>query len=32
MLCAGTSKAARSIVIADHAAGHEKRVISIRSI
>jgi hypothetical protein len=25
MLCAGTSKAARSIVIADHAAGHEKR-------
>jgi hypothetical protein len=32
MLCAGTSKHARSIVIADHAAGHEKRVISIRSI
>jgi hypothetical protein len=32
MLCAGTSKAARNIVIADHAAGHEKRVISIRSI
>jgi hypothetical protein len=32
MLCAGTSKAARSIVIADHAAGHAKRVISIRSI
>jgi hypothetical protein len=32
MLCAGTSKQARSIVIADHAAGHEKRVISIRSI
>jgi len=25
MLCAGTSKHARSIVIADHAAGHEKR-------
>lgn len=25
MLCGGTSKAARSIVIADHAAGHEKR-------
>jgi len=32
MLCAGTSKQARSIVIADHASGHEKRVISIRSI
>jgi hypothetical protein len=32
MLCAGTSKAARSIVIADHAAGHEKRVIAIQSI
>jgi hypothetical protein len=32
MLCAGTSKHARSIVIADHAAGHAKRVISIRSI
>jgi hypothetical protein len=31
MLCAGTSKAARSIVIADHAAGHAKRVISIRA-
>lgn len=25
MLCGGTSKAARSIVIADHAAGHDKR-------
>jgi hypothetical protein len=25
MLCAGTSKNARSIVIADHASGHEKR-------
>lgn len=34
LLCAGTSKNARSIVIADHAAGHEKRarVISIQSI
>jgi hypothetical protein len=32
MLCAGTSKHARSIVIADHAAGHERRVIAIRSI
>ncbi len=32
MLCAGTSKQARSIVIADHASGHAKRVISIRSI
>jgi hypothetical protein len=34
MLCAGTSKQARSIVIADHGPGHEKRarVISIRSI
>jgi hypothetical protein len=31
MLCAGTSKQARSIVIADHAAGHAKRVISIRA-
>jgi len=31
MLCAGTSKAARSIVIADHAAGHAKRVITIRA-
>jgi hypothetical protein len=31
MLCAGTSKHARSIVIADHAAGHAKRVISIRA-
>jgi len=32
MLCAGTSKHARSIVIADHASGHAKRVIAIRSI
>jgi hypothetical protein len=31
LLCAGTSKHARSIVIADHARGHEKRVISIRA-
>ena len=29
MLCAGTSKQARDIVIADHAAGHKRRVISI---
>jgi hypothetical protein len=29
MLCAGTSKAAKDIVIADHALGHKKRVISI---
>jgi hypothetical protein len=29
MLCAGTSKAAKDIVIADHAAGHARRVISI---
>lgn len=32
MLCGGTSKNARSIVIADHAAGHKARVISIQSI
>lgn len=31
MLCGGTSKAARSIVIADHAAGHARRVIAIRA-
>jgi hypothetical protein len=31
MLCGGTSKAARSIVIADHAAGHAKRVITLRA-
>jgi len=31
MLCAGTSKQARSIVIADHASGYQRRVISIRS-
>ena len=29
LLCAGTSKQARDIVIADHAAGHKRRVISI---
>ena len=29
LLCAGTSKNARDIVIADHAAGHARRVISI---
>lgn len=29
MLCGGTSKQARDIVIADHAAGHARRVISI---
>ena len=29
MLCGGTSKNARDIVIADHAAGHARRVISI---
>jgi len=32
MLCGGTSKKARSIVIADHALGHKTRVISIRRI
>lgn len=32
LLCAGTSKLARDIVIADHAAGHARRVISIQSI
>lgn len=30
MLCAGTSKQARSIVIADHAAGHQRRVIPLQ--
>jgi hypothetical protein len=29
LLCAGTSKQARDIVIADHAVGHQRRVISI---
>ena len=32
MLCGGTSKAARSIVIADHAAGHARRVIAIKPV
>lgn len=31
-LCAGTSIAARDIVIADHAAGHARRVISIAAV
>ena len=31
MLCGGTSKQARSIVIADHAAGHQRRVITLRA-
>ena len=31
MLCGGTSKAARSVVIADHAAGHARRVITLRA-
>jgi hypothetical protein len=31
LLCGGTSKHARSIVIADHAAGHEKRVVMLRA-
>jgi hypothetical protein len=30
MLCAGTSKQARDIVIADHAVGHQRRVINLR--
>ena len=29
MLCGGTSKAARDIVIADHASGHKRRVIML---
>ena len=29
MLCAGTAKAARDIVIADHAVGHKRRVIML---
>ena len=32
MLCGGTSKNARSIVIADHAAGHQRRVIAIKPV
>jgi hypothetical protein len=31
LLCGGTSKQARSIVIADHAAGHQKRAIMLRA-
>lgn len=31
LLCGGTSKAARSIVIADHASGHNKRTIMLRA-
>jgi hypothetical protein len=30
LLCAGTSKTARDIVIADHASGHKKRVIQLQ--
>lgn len=30
MLCGGTSKAARDVVIADHAVGHKRRVIQMR--
>lgn len=30
LLCAGTSKKAKDIVIADHAAGHARRVISLQ--
>lgn len=32
LLCGGTSKAARDIVIADHAIGHARRVINIAAI
>jgi len=32
MLCGGTTKNAKDIVIADHALGHKKRVISINAI
>jgi hypothetical protein len=32
MLCAGTTKAAKDIVIADHALGHKKRVINIERV
>ena len=31
LLCAGTSKAARDIVIADHATGHKRRVIQLHT-
>ena len=32
MLCAGTSKSARDIVIADHAAGHKRRVFMLAAV
>ena len=32
LLCGGTTKQARSIVIADHAAGHQRRVIPMRAV
>jgi hypothetical protein len=32
MLCGGTSKTARDIVIADHALGHKNRVIKIQKV
>lgn len=32
LLCGGTSKAARDIVIADHAVGHARRVINIAAV
>ena len=31
LLCAGTSKAARDIVIADHASGHRRRIIQLQT-
>ena len=31
-LCAGTSIQARDVVIADHASGHQKRVIRLTSV
>jgi hypothetical protein len=31
LLCAGTSKAAKDIVIADHASGHKRRVIQLQT-
>jgi nucleoside-diphosphate-sugar epimerase len=31
LLCGGMSKQARSIVIADHAAGHQRRVVMLRA-
>jgi hypothetical protein len=30
MLCGGTSKQARDVVIADHAVGHARRVIRLQ--